>query len=69
MPTIRVELFAGRTADQKRALARALTEATVATLGGKPDGVDVIFTDVERHDWATGGELWSDKLRAPPTQA
>ena len=65
MPTIRVELFAGRTVEQKRALARALTDATVATLGGKPDGIDVIFTDIERHDWATGGELWSDKL-APP---
>ena len=34
MPTIRVELFEGRTVDQKRALAKALTEATVATLGG-----------------------------------
>jgi 4-oxalocrotonate tautomerase len=66
MPTIRVELFAGRTVEQKRALARALTEAAVATLGGRPDGVDIIFTDVERHDWATGGELWSDKL-SPPT--
>jgi 4-oxalocrotonate tautomerase len=65
MPTIRVELFAGRTIEQKRALAKALTEATVKTLGGSPDGVDVIFSDVERHDWATGGELWSDKAPAP----
>ena len=65
MPTIRVELFAGRTVEQKRALAKALTEATVKTLGGSPDGVDVIFSDVERHDWATGGELWSDKAPAP----
>jgi len=65
MPTIHVQLFAGRTVDQKRALARALTEATVATLGGKPDTIDVIFTDIEQHDWATGGELWSDKLAAP----
>lgn len=66
MPTIRVELFAGRTVEQKRALALALTEATVKTLGGSPDGVDVIFCDVERHDWATGGQLWSDKLPAKP---
>lgn len=64
MPTIHVQLFAGRTVEQKRALAKALTEATVATLGGKPDGIDVVFTDVQRHDWATGGTLWSD--RAPP---
>jgi 4-oxalocrotonate tautomerase len=65
MPTIHVELFAGRTLEQKRALALALTDATVKTLGGSPDGVDVIFNDVQRHDWATGGQLWSDK--APPT--
>ena len=64
MPTLHVELFAGRTIEQKRALALALTEATVRTLGGSAAGVDVIFTDVQRHDWASGGQLWSDK--APP---
>jgi 4-oxalocrotonate tautomerase len=66
MPTLHVELFAGRTVDQKRALAQALTEATVRTLGGSADGVDVIFTEVHKHDWATGGQLWSDKTAAPP---
>ena len=65
MPTIRVELFAGRTVEQKRALAAALTEATVKTLGGSPDGIDVVFHDIQRHDWATGGQLWSDKAAAP----
>jgi 4-oxalocrotonate tautomerase len=67
MPTIRVELFAGRTVEQKRALAQALTEATVRTLGGSPDGVDVLFFDIQKQDWATGGQLWSDKQPpAPP---
>ena len=65
MPTIHVELFAGRTLDQKRALAAALTDATVKTLGGSAASIDIIFRDVERHDWATGGELWSDKSPAP----
>ena len=60
MPTIHVELFAGRTVEQKRALALALTEVTVRTLGGSPGSVDIIFTDIQRHDWATGGTLWSD---------
>lgn len=67
MPTIRVELFEGRTVDQKRALAQALTEACVKTLGGSADGVDILFYDIARHDWATGGQLWSDK--APPKPA
>jgi 4-oxalocrotonate tautomerase len=61
MPTIRVELFEGRSVEQKRALAQALTEATVRVLGGSPDGVDIVFFDVARQDWATGGVLWSDK--------
>ena len=65
MPTIRVELFEGRTVDQKRALAAALTEATVRVLGGSPNGIDVVFFDIARHDWATGGTLWSDKGPAP----
>lgn len=61
MPTIHVELFAGRTHDQKAALARELTDACVRVLGGNPAAVDVIFRDVAPSDWATGGSLWSDK--------
>lgn len=61
MPTLHVELFEGRTAAQKSALAKELTEACVRVLGGSADGVDVIFTDVARQNWATGGVLWSDK--------
>ncbi len=64
MPTIRVELFEGRSPEQKAALAKEFTEACVRVLGGSGDGVDVVFYDVKRHDWATGGQLWSDK--APP---
>lgn len=66
MPTIRVEMFEGRTLEQKRALAQALTEATVRTLGASPDSVDVVFTEVARHNWATGGQLWSDKAAGAP---
>ena len=65
MPTIHVELFEGRTREQKAALARELTDACVRVLGGSPDGIDVLFVDMARHDWATGGVLWSDK-GAPP---
>jgi 4-oxalocrotonate tautomerase len=67
MPTLRVELFEGRTPEQKAALAHELTAACVRVLGGSPDGVDVVFHDIRRHDWATGGVLWSQKGQpAPP---
>ena len=61
MPTLRVELFEGRTPEQKAELAKELTAACVRVLGGSPDGVDVLFFDVSRQDWATGGVLWSQK--------
>ena len=65
MPLIQVSMFAGRTAEQKRAFAQALTDAAVRTIGATPESVDIIFTDVERGDWATAGRLWSDQPPAP----
>ena len=64
MPTLRVELFEGRSPQQKAALAQALTEACVRVLGSSASGVDVLFYDIAKQNWATGGGLWSDK--APP---
>ncbi|MEJ7929712.1 4-oxalocrotonate tautomerase [Ramlibacter sp. AN1015] len=61
MPTIRVELMEGRTLEQKKELVKALTQAVVETLGSKAESVDVLLFDIKRHDWATGGELWSEK--------
>ena len=60
MPTIRVEMFEGRTPEQKREFVKAITEATVKTLGSSPEAVDVIITDIKKSDWATGGVLWSE---------
>lgn len=61
MPLITVQLFEGRSVEQKREYAKALTEASVRVLGIDPGAVDVVFSDVKRSDWATGGVLWSDK--------
>ncbi|NRF65556.1 4-oxalocrotonate tautomerase [Aquincola sp. S2] len=69
MPTIHVELFEGRTVAQKAALAKEITEACVRVLGGSGDAVDVIFRDVARHDWATGGRLWSERSAGAPAPA
>ena len=61
MPTIRIELFEGRTPQQKAELAKEVTAACVRVLGGSADSVDILFFDVARQDWATGGVLWSEK--------
>ncbi|NNF78116.1 MAG: 4-oxalocrotonate tautomerase family protein [Rhizobiales bacterium] len=61
MPMIKVDLFKGKTRDEKRALAEALTDAMVTTVGSKREAVWVVINDVEKEDWAFGGELGVDK--------
>ena len=69
MPTIRIELFEGRTVEQKAALAQEITAACVRVLGGNPGAVDILFYDMKKSDWATGGVLWSDAAAAAPKPA
>ncbi len=61
MPTIRVEMFEGRNPEQKREFVKAVTEATVKTLGTSPEAVDVVLFEIKKSDWASGGVLWSEK--------
>jgi 4-oxalocrotonate tautomerase len=61
MPIIRVEMLDGRTREQKRALARELTNTFVRVLGGKPEAVTIVLKDVEKEDWAVAGDLMVDK--------
>jgi 4-oxalocrotonate tautomerase len=61
MPLIHVELFEGRSPQQKKELVVALTDATCKALNCAPDAVDVILAEVKREHWATAGKLWSEK--------
>ncbi len=63
MPIIRIEMLEGRSEAQKRACAEAVTRAWAETCNGRPEAVQVIFTDVAKTDWATGGRLMSDALK------
>jgi 4-oxalocrotonate tautomerase len=66
MPTLRIDMMEGRTAQQKADLARELTDAVVRVLGGSPQSVDILMYDIPRHNWATGGVLWSEHPPANP---
>jgi 4-oxalocrotonate tautomerase len=64
MPTINVQMFEGRTTDQKRAFVKAVTEAACTTLGCSAGSVDIIISEVKQENWATAGKLWSDPREA-----
>ncbi|SFV26965.1 tautomerase family protein [Hyphomicrobium facile] len=65
MPIITVEIFPGRTNDQKRRIAKRLTDSMVEICGAKPQAVHVLFTEVDPTDWAVAGELCSDRASEP----
>jgi len=60
MPTYHVEMIEGRTIEQKKKLVQEITRVSVEVLGGSPESVDVLITDVKAENWATGGKLWSE---------
>lgn len=60
MPNITVEIFKGRTLDQRRRLVQGITRAAVDALGIQPEGVRITFFEIERADLARGGVLFSD---------
>ena len=60
MPTHPVEMMEGRTLEQKKKLVEAITRVSVKILGGTPEAVDIVVTDVKRENWTTGGKLWTE---------
>ena len=61
MPIIEMHMIEGRTVEQKKKLVAEITRVSVEILGGSPESVDILITDVKRENWATGGQLWSEK--------
>jgi 4-oxalocrotonate tautomerase len=57
MPVIRVDMFRGRSREQKRLLVRELTDTFVRIAGGKPESVTIILQDVDKEDWGAAGAL------------
>ncbi len=57
MPMVRIELYPGRTAQQKTDCARAVVEAVVKHLGTTAAATQVMFVDVEKSDWLTGDKI------------
>ncbi|MBB3664492.1 4-oxalocrotonate tautomerase [Prauserella sediminis] len=61
MPHVQIHWFEGRTAEQKRELAEALTNEICRIGRCEPESVGIVFTDVDTSDWARAGKLFSDK--------
>lgn len=57
MPMVRIELYSGRTPQQKAACARDIVAAVARHLNAPPEATQVVFVDVAKGDWLLGGQL------------
>jgi len=60
MPIVTVEMWEGRTVEQKKKLVEGIT-SVIANMGVPPEAVHIIIKDNPKHNWATGGKLASEK--------
>jgi 4-oxalocrotonate tautomerase len=60
MPVVIVEMWEGRTNDQKKQLVADITSA-FTKIGTPADAVHIILRDNPKHNWSQGGRLASDK--------
>lgn len=57
MPFVRIDLFEGRTLEQKKALAKEVTEAVVRNTGAPQLAVHVIINDMPEGTYFPQGEM------------
>lgn len=62
MPIVTVKIAKGRSIEQKRKLTKSITHSIVSTLDVKPEWVSVLIEEFDRENWATGGEIHTDKF-------
>jgi 4-oxalocrotonate tautomerase len=61
MPILRVELWEGRSNEDKALLIRKLTDATTEVIGCAAQAVQVVIYDVPKANWGIGGEDCSNR--------
>ncbi len=59
MPVVIVEMWEGRTIEQKRQLASGIT-SVMTNMCISPEAIHIIIKDNPKHNWATAGKLASD---------
>ena len=60
MPLVTIKLIEGRNIEQKRGMAKDVTEAIVKNVGCPPTAVQIEIVDLKPENLAQGGKLFSD---------
>ena len=61
MPVVTVEMWEGRTVEQKKKLVEGITSVMV-DVGVPREAINIIIKDNPKYNWAIGGKLASEEL-------
>ena len=65
MPDVHITWLEGRTVDQKRKVARRITEVLLEEAGAKSESTHIVFVDVPTTNFASGGVTVADRKAKP----
>ena len=60
MPVVIVEMWEGRSVEQKKQLVEGIT-SVIADLGVPPEATQIIIKDNPKHNWGIAGKLASEQ--------
>lgn len=60
MPVVIVEMWAGRSLEQKKTIIKGITDV-FGMVGTPAEAVHVIINDVPKSNWGTGGKVASEE--------
>ena len=63
MPQVQITMLEGRTLDQKRRVARRITEVLVEDAGASREAISISFVEVPKENYASAGVLIVDKKK------
>jgi 4-oxalocrotonate tautomerase len=61
MPIVTIQMWEGQSVENKRAMARGITELLTPYMNNKPESIHIVFQEVPLESWASGGELSADR--------
>ncbi|HEY4764220.1 MAG TPA: tautomerase family protein [Candidatus Sulfotelmatobacter sp.] len=62
MPVVQITMLQGRTDDQKRKIAKRITDALVEERARRRKAIIVAFNQDSKESYASGGKLMIDKV-------
>ena len=63
MPVVKIDMWSGRSEEQKENIIKKVTDAIVETVGCPKEAVTVVIGDIPKENGGTAGEQHSKKFK------